>query len=173
MTCKICNDEIREFCSGCGGWEKCPDCLANYKRENGHEHDGLMLRLKQYKDAMQNNFLQVGETIKCGHCDDKYQIIENLPCKCQCHKKGCDHIWEKSDPWIDTCKFCKLNRARLEDKIQPFSKEMLQDAADFSNFCQSVKMKWWNNPKAKRGDDRYIPESLLDELCLIIWQELK
>lgn len=76
-----------------------------------------------------SNFVQVGETVKCGHCDPKFAIpdLNGYVCRCKCHdeknkireefanqfRKG-DGAWHPNfelitDWWID-----KLHTQRRE-----------------------------------------------------------
>lgn len=47
------------------------------------------------------------------------------------------------------------------------TKEMIEDSVRFANFCQSVKLRWWNEGK------QHIAESVLDELLLMAWEDFK
>ena len=54
--------------------------------------------------------------------------------------------------------------------IEPLiSKDDMQDSAEFSNFAQRVKTKWWNEAEYPN----LIDEEILDELLLLAWAELK
>lgn len=44
---------------------------------------------------------------------------------------------------------------------------MIEDSVRFANFCQSVKLRWWNEGK------QHIAESVLDELLLMAWEDFK
>lgn len=48
--------------------------------------------------------------------------------------------------------------------IEKEKKEVCQKAAEFSNFCQRFKMKWWE----KR--EQIIDEDVLDELAMIAFE---
>lgn len=56
---------------------------------------------------MQNNFLQVGKTIECGHCNPKFleglkeaeKVCPNYKCECICHGEWPE---SKQEKWPDT-----------------------------------------------------------------------
>ena len=42
------------------------------------------------------NYVSVGQMVKCGHCDDRFQVVE--PCECKCHIKeymNTKQTWEE------------------------------------------------------------------------------
>lgn len=81
------------------------------------------------------NFLQVGKTIACGHCDpEKFgeglkqalKVMPNYKCDCQCHQE----VKEQEE-----CGSCKENN-------YPFCKEI---TSKFVNTPQEKAEEWWLN----------------------------
>ena len=58
--------------------------------------------------------------------------------------------------------------------MNPPTINQIQKSAEFSNFCQRVKMAYQKRlPRLNRFVISIVSESDLDEILLIAWQELK
>ena len=88
---------------------------------------------------MTSNFLQVGRTIKCEHCDINFEVSQ-ISCECICHGYGiggfdlqfCSHCVQETNHLVGVCQKC-LERPKktclhlhLED-IQAFIPYFMAD----------------------------------------------